>query len=181
MKGQRNLLTLLCLGAALWLTGCEDGLVTGPSSPLPAGEESDAFLDRLSNQTSVDEDDAFRGMLYLVDGKDDAKDFSQRVEILRDNGILPSEWDCVADRKITRGRLAYMIYQTAEFKGGVVLSMTGPNQRYCLRELQYKNVIGPGAVYGYVTGMEFIAIISRANVYKNTGWVPDASGTVPNE
>ena len=172
---------ILCLGGFFCLVGCDEGMVTGTSSVLPANEESDAFLDRLSNEPSVDENDALRGIVYLVEGKDEAKDFGQRVELLRAKGVVPAEWDFDADRKITRGRLAYMIYKAADFKGGVVLTVGGANQRYCLRELQYKNVIGPGAIYGYVTGMEFIAIISRANVYKNSGWVPDASGSLPKE
>lgn len=181
MKGRITLLLLFCVGGFFCLGGCDEGVVASSSSVLPAGEESDAFLDRLSNQPYVNENDAFRGMIYLVDGKDETKDFGQRVELLRAKGIVSDDWNCDADRKITRGRLAYMIYQAAGFKGGVVLSMTGANQRYCLRELQYKNVIGPGAFYGNVTGMEYIAILSRANVFKNSGWVPDASGSLPNE
>ncbi len=164
--------------AALWLatvTGCgtQPGLVVSPEAALPAQENSAQFLDRISTQQVVSQNDAFRGLLLLSDGKDQSETFDQRVALLRQRGVIASRWSCRAEKSITRGKLAYMIYQSCNIPGGVILSLTGPSQRYCLRELQYQGFITEGAVYGQVTGMEFVAVLTRADAFLETGKIPE--------
>jgi len=154
------------------LAGCSSG-ISGADATLAADEGSPGFLDRVSTQDTVCENDAYRGMLLLVDGEDKAKTFQDRVGALVAKGILPKDWDHDANRTITKGRLAYMVCQACKIRGGVVMSLTGPSQRYCLRELQYMKMIAAGTPLASVPGLEYVAVISRADVYGRTGKVPD--------
>jgi hypothetical protein len=161
---------------AIVLGGCDAGRVIGPNNTLEAGEDSAAFLDRVSSQENVSENDALRGILLLLDGEDTAKTFQERIDRLRERNIVDGSWDFSADRPISRGKYAYMIYQASKIPGGVVLSLTGPSQRYCLRELQYRSVMVQGVTYMAVSGLEYISVLSRADTYRRTGKVPGLAG-----
>lgn len=153
--------------------GCERPVViANPQAALPPDEGSPAFLDRVSSQPTVRQNDAFRGILLLT-GQDQARDFRQRVEALADRGLVDRQWTFDADRPLTRGRLAYMVCRACRIRGGVMMHLAGPTQRYCLRELQYLGMMAPGTLMAPVTGMEFIAVLARADAYLRTGKVPD--------
>ncbi len=168
--------SLACLAA---LAGCSKPSlsIASPQAVLPAGENSAKYLDRISSQTRVSQNDAMRGILLLTDGKDECQTFQQRVETLTQRKIVPARWPYQADSPITRGKLAYMLYQACKVSGGVILTLAGPSQRYCLRELQYQGFLSDGAVYGQVTGMEFVAALSRADSFLETGQVPEVLAT----
>ena len=108
----------------------------------------------------------------LLNGEDKAAGFRQRVEALTAKGVLPGDWTYDAQRPITRGRLAYMVCRACDLRGGVILSLTGPSQRYCLRELQYMGMVSGTTVWGQPNGMEFVAILTRADTYRRTGELP---------
>ncbi len=164
------------VGLAL-AAGCssEPGAIGLPQAALSAGEGSPGFLDRISAQTEVSENDAMRGVLLLLDGQDPAGTFGARVAALRKRGIIPAGWDVQADKPLTRGRMAYMIYQACDVPGGVILRVAGPSQWYCLKELQYQGIVAERySVFGRVTGMEFVAVLARGDAYVQTGRVPEA-------
>jgi len=164
----------VCAGAV----GCSPASlrIEGGDAALPAGEGSAAFLDRVASQPTVSENDTLRGLL-LLDGEDKTKTFGQRVEALADRGIIPRRWSYRATRPLTKGRLSYMIYQRCKLRGGVILTLTGPSQRYCLRELQYQGMMSAGSAGAKVTGMELVAVLSRADTYLRTGAVPGIMST----
>lgn len=165
------------------LAGCGAGAgtLTGGEAKLVENENSAAFLDRISSQVNVSENDAMRGILLVLEGKDQAATFDQRVEALRKRKIVAERWDCDAARPLTRGRLAYMVYQACNFPGGIILHLAGPSQRYCLRELQYREMMGEGFLLGAVSGMEYVAVLTRADAYKRTGKIPDITGKIEGE
>jgi len=173
MGNHTAILSGLLTGALVLLAGCQaGGSIAAGESTLPPGEDSAAFFDRLSSQENVSENDAVRGLLYFVDGKDEAESFTQRVESLRGRGLVSDAWSFDADRPLTRGKLAYMIYQACDIPGGVTLLLTGPSQRYCLRELQYQGFVPPGSGWGPVSGIEYVSVLSRAAAYQETGEIP---------
>ncbi len=161
--------------------GCENGEITSSNKSLPKGEDSAGFLDRVSSMPTVSENNAMRGIIMLVDGDDSAESFEQRVQMLQERGITPESWDYASDRGITRGKYAFMIYQAAKFRGGIILSVTGPTRRYCLRELQYKNVMCNGPMLSEIPGTEYVAVLGRADTYIRTGYVPNKSGETKQE
>jgi len=172
----RRTARLVWLVLAIGLAGCEGlvGPATGQGSPatLPAGEDSAAFLDRLSSQDTVSENDAMHGLILLLRGHDDATSFEQRRKRLAQQNIVSDRWAFQADRPITRGKLAYMIFQAIQPPRGVLLTLTGPNQRYCLRELEYRNFMARGFILAPTTGMEFVNVLTRADTYLRTGTYP---------
>jgi len=173
--------TVTALGAAAAfcvLTGCGGGemRVVETGAKLPADEDSAAFIDRVSSQPNVTEDDAARGLLLLLDGKDAAPTFQKRVETLLAREIVDPKWDFSAARPITRGKFAYMIYQATKIPGGVILMLTGPSRRYCLRELQYRKMMVEGSMFSPVTGLEYVSVLTRADEYRRTGKVPPTTG-----
>lgn len=172
----RNTIVLGLTAIVLGLAGCGTNQtlnITGAQAKLVAEENSATFLDRISSVPRVTENDAMRGTLMLLDGQDNFETFEQRVKSLADRNIVARSWNFQADRPITKGRLAYMVYQSCGMQGGIMLSMTGPTQRYCLKELQYKQMMVQGSGLTPVTGMEFIAILTRADTFRQTGEVPN--------
>lgn len=165
--GLASLCLLLSAGCASSEMQVESGELT-----LPAGENSAEFLDRVSAQPTVSQNDAMRGVLFLLDGKDEAESFAQRVSELSARGITAGNWGFSGDKPITRGKLAYMVFQACNMPGGLTLALAGPSQRYCLRELQYQGFLTTGVLYSDVSGMEFVAVITRADAYIETGEVP---------
>lgn len=166
-------IALAALAVAAWLSGCGGGGVAGGDAKLPADEASPGYVDRISSEKLVNENDALRGVLMLLDGRDEAESFQKRIDVLRDRKIVDPSWDHDAGRPVTKGRLAYMIYQACKIPGGLTLQITGPSQRYCLRELQYRGIIGVGNMFSKVSGMEFQAVLARADAYVQTGKIPE--------
>lgn len=156
-------------------SGCasQSPRIASSAAVLPAGESSAAFMDRVSALPTVSENDAMRGILLLIDGKDQAENFQQRIDALSKRGILPKGCSFAAGKAITNGKLAYMVYQACKIRGGATLTLFGPSQWYCLRELQYQRFITHGGVLGVVAGMEFVAVVGRADAYLQTGEVPE--------
>ena len=111
---------LLAFAVAGVVTGCGQSnlKVVSADATLPPEEDSAAFLDRMSSLDAVGENDAMRSILLLLDEKDTAKSFEKRVKLLADRNIVSANWDFAAHRLITRGKFAYMIYQSSKFPGG---------------------------------------------------------------
>jgi hypothetical protein len=177
-KIRLGMLTVMLMLAA----GCQQGppKISQGQALLPGDEDSAGFLDRMSSQRTVTQNDAMRGVLLLIDNdKDDSADFASRVQSLRKRDIVPNNWNFQADKPLTKGQLAYMIYQACHVRGGLTLLLTGPSQRYCLRELQYQRVMSNGTMFDQVTGMEYVGVIQRALSYvENDGQVPENKATL---
>ncbi len=172
-------MALLGLACAAGMVGCSNQTlaVASPTAKLPAGEGSPEYLDRISSQSKVSQDDAMRGMLLLLSGEDDSETFETRVKTLMEKRIVPASWSFAGDKPITRGQLAYMVFQASGMPGGLVLTVFGPSQRYCLRELQYRGFVSAGEMFSEVSGMEFVAVLTRLDTYLETGKVPDILAT----
>ncbi len=178
MKTNPDRLTLptgaILVIVAVAMTGCagQGGSITHPRGVLPPDGGSAAYIDRISSLSAVSENNAFRGILLLLDGKDNCADFSQRIRKLRDRGIASQNWHFSARRPLTKGKLAYMLYHGCKLPGGVTLTLTGASQRYCLLELQHQGFMSSGMPHTHVTGLEFVAAITRADTYLETGDLP---------
>ena len=112
---------LAVTGGMVGCTGVAPHIANGDAA-LPTDEDSAAFLDRVSSEQTVNENDAMRGLLMVKQGKDSATTFAQRVETLVSKKIADSGWDYDAGRAITRGKLAYMVYQACGLPGGLILT-----------------------------------------------------------
>ena len=165
-----TLIWILAIAAAAVAGGCSSRSdITGGQAALPVGNSAE-LLDKLSSQPTVSQAQAVAAMLMLV-GADGPKTFSEGVAELTRQKIADSQWEFRADEAITRGKLAYMFCQACHVQGGVTLTVTGPSERYCLRELQYRGYMSSGLFYTPVTGMEFVAVMTRADELRRTGKV----------
>ncbi|MCD4699488.1 MAG: hypothetical protein K8R91_02825 [Phycisphaerae bacterium] len=169
--------TILLSIAAAALTSCQAGnnapQVLGGDAKL-SKVDSATYLDGISSLLTVSEAEAFEGVLLVLSEPHKAT-FAQAVTALRERKIVPANWGFQADRPVTKGKVAYMTYQACRIKGGLTLQLTGPSQRYCLKELQYRGLMSPGVSYNTVTGMEFLAILGRIDEFRQTGEVAGAS------
>jgi len=166
--------TVALIGSLLMLApvACqvpEAPMIANGQTALPK-EDSAAYLDRISSRPTVTEADALAGIFLMLDEPPKAT-FGEAVKALVGRKIADARWDFQAGREMVRGKVAYMIYQTCKIRGGLTLTLAGPSQRYCLRELQYRGFMTPGPVYNIVTGMEYVAILARADELRQTGKV----------
>jgi len=166
------------IAMATWLlaasmTGCQTppGEIVQGQLKL-AGTDSAAYLDRIAAEPTVSEAQAVRGILLLL-GQEREMTFAQAVKELQQRKILPRRWRFSPERPITKGKTAYMVYQACGVRGGLTLTLIGPTQRYCLKELQYRGVMSSGVPYNTVTGMEFVAVLTRADELRQTGKVSE--------
>lgn len=165
------LVILYVLVAVVLSVGCTgNGTITGGASKI-AAEDEVLFIDRIASMESVSENDAMRGMLLMLDGKDDCADFANRIERLSDRKIVSRDWNFDAAGLLSRGRMAYMVCRACDIRGGVVMMVAGPSTRYCLRELRYRGIVINPSEAGHVTGAEFVAVLMRAKKYIETGRV----------
>lgn len=176
-RGCAYLAALAALMAAAGGCAAPAGQIAGAETKLPADQTQPAFLDRVAEQGTVTENDATAGVLMVL-GEDASGAFSSRIQRLRELKAVDDSWSFDAARPLTKGRLAYMVYQVCRhqapmgMRGGLILELTGPSQRYCLKELQFRGIMSPGLPYTPVAGMEFVAVLNRAEVFRRTGEIP---------
>lgn len=162
--------------AAAMLAGCQAGPVQQGDAPALVTDDSAGYLDGLAARPEVTQDEAFAGLVLLLDGAAAEEPFEARVETLRQRGIVDRTWTFDPARTVTFGQAAYMLYQVFHERGlvgGATLMLLGPTQRYALREMQFQRLMGEGFVYQRITGMEYVAMLTRADAYIRTGRVPE--------
>ena len=174
---------VLLIATAVIVGGCSEPqslTIVDDKNTAIEQEDSAGYLDRTGSlKGCVNENDAMRGILLLLDGEDKCANFTERVNKLADRGIVDKSWAFDAAKPLTRGKMAYMVCQSCDIDGGVIMTIMGPSTRYCLRELRYKGIVVKPYIFGEVTGLEFVAVLSRADNYISTGHPLVLSGEVP--
>ncbi len=154
---------------AVGLGGCAPAGVRGVRAfeDLPAAEgevASDAeFLFELSETKYCSTDDAYRGMLYLIDGTDTSRDFEERTARLVMHGVIKKSWTHNPNTVATKGKVAYMLVRALEIRGGVMYNITNGCPRYALRELIHNGMIKGGRENSKISGAEYVGILGRAD------------------
>ena len=176
----KMILVLPALVTGLTINGCSTygtPVQADKTISLPADVNSADFLDRASEMQVMDIDNAMVGMCLLLEGQDNHKEFQTRLDFLKQRGLVPTGWTLSSAQPLAKGQLAYMVYRACGIKEkGVTLALFGPTRRYCLRELQYQGMMAEGDQSMPVTGMEYVAVMTRADVYKRTGKFPNEVG-----
>jgi len=177
LTSQRYYLVLAGLAITAVLSGCAPAelTVSGQDAKLSGEENSAAFLDRISSLDTITQNDALRGILML-EGAGTVDTFKQRVDLLIEKNILPPTGAYDAQAELSRGQMAKLICSACKIKGSVIMRLTGYTERYCLRELQYREMIVRGSGNTKISGMEFASVLTRAATYKQTQKYPDLVG-----
>ncbi|NIA07825.1 MAG: hypothetical protein GWP14_09385 [Actinobacteria bacterium] len=172
MQKLTKALMLSSMILAVSLASCTPAGVKGVRAfedlPPAQGEVvSDAeFLYELSNKKYCSTDDAYRGILYFVDGADTSSNFQERTARVQMHGLAKADWKHTPQAPITKGKVAYMFARALEFPGGVMYNITDAGSRYALRELIYKDIIRIGSEGQAVSGAEYVGILGRADDYR---------------
>ena len=167
--GRLSLAVVMTMVAATG--GCRSAQVAEPLTAKLSGNEPEtrlAFWHTLADRRVTSNDEAFHALLLLADGNDEAADYDQRVAILKSRQLLAGSFDRPANEAVRRGTLAVVIAQILEIKGGLTMRLAGPAPRYALRELQYMSLFPAGSPHQTVAGSELLALIGRAEDYRQT-------------
>jgi hypothetical protein len=152
------------------MAGCQSAREV---QPLPAslyGGDVDSqmeFWHTLASRKLATNDEAFHGVLLYLDSKDPAESYDQRVNELKSRKLLPANFAGRGDEAVTRGTLAVPIARSLHLKGGLMMSLVGPTQRYATRELQYLGLYPVSSPNQIFSGAEFVGIIGKLDDYQH--------------
>src|SRR5262245_50150351 len=138
-------------------------LATGYS---PADMSSDMrFWHSLPERPAVANDEALHGLIMLDAGEDRMGDYASRVAWAKDKRWVNVDWNEPPERAVQRGGGARAVCQICDSKGGVMMHLLGPTQRYALRELVDLNIMADSSEQQTISGREFLGVITRAQDY----------------
>jgi len=164
-------LTLLSAMALIPIVaGCNTARVSRSVVADMGGDDPDAQMDfwhTLATKTVACNDDAFHAILLDLDGTDPNTTYAQRVAALKSRGLLLKSFNSPANQGVRRGTIAVILYQAGHIPGGVILTLTGPSERYCLKELLYLNLLPPSSDNQTFSGTELVGVIGRFEDYRN--------------
>ena len=124
------------------------------------------FWHTLADAPVTSNDEAFHGLLLYLHDKDDAADYAGRVQLLKNEGLLPNSFNEPADAPASRGTIAVALVRALLIKGGINLHLLPMSERYATRELQFINVYPPSSANQTFSGNEFVGIIGRVEDYQ---------------
>lgn len=158
--------TLLLL---LNTSGCSTIQVADPlTGNLAANDEETQmqFWHTLNDRKVTSNDEAFHGLLLLLDGQDSAPDYLGRIEALQSRGLLSSGFDRPANESINRGTIGIIVMHMLDLRGGVMARLFPYSPRYATRELQYLGMYPKSSPHQTFSGPDFLAIIGRIEDYQ---------------
>jgi hypothetical protein len=153
---------------AAFVGGCVTATVPHPVVADLSSNDDDTqieFWHTLATKPVACNDDAFHAILLDLDGTDPNPDYDHRVAALKSRKLLLSDFDKPAHEAVTRGVVAVALYKAGNIHGGVVLTLFGPSERYCLRELRYINLLPPSSPNQTFSGLELVGVIGRFEDY----------------
>jgi len=157
------------LAAALMTAGgCATARVERPVVADYGADDTDAQLDfwhTLAVKSVTCNDDAFHAILLDLDGTDPSADYAARVASLKARGLLQPSFNSPANEAVRRGVVAIAFCKITGIKGGVMMHLVGPTERYCLRELQYDNLMPPSSPNQTFSGVEMVGVIGKLEDY----------------
>jgi hypothetical protein len=151
--------------------GCQTATVKQPVDVKEKDSASDQdsqmnFWHDLADQRVTCNDDAFHALLLYSDGKDDSKTYDDRVAALKAKGLLSQSFSKPANQAVGRGVLAVAIVKLLGIKGGWVMHVFGPTERYATKELEYDGIYPPSSPQQTFSGAEFVGIMGKVDDYQ---------------
>ena len=166
-KSTTRYVTAGLVGATLLVTGCT---ITAPPPSIEPGTLDDVtFLSYLADRPMVSVDEAYRAVLILADGQDDAQSFAERQDKLVARGVVRTAWGLKPSQAIDKGAVAYMVMRTCQVRGGLNCRAFGSwglgDRRYAFRELMYQELLpgDAGTDYQVISGGEFVGLLHKAD------------------
>lgn len=153
---------LACIAVLAAAGGCERTRIADSAVVrFPAAAQELDFMDALSKQVVVTNDDALHGLITFADGADLCRDYAARVKIAQDKGWVPEGWNPPADESATVGWMAVAGCKVLDIKGGLTMRVFGPTPRYATRELVFMGVLPMRTDNQSLSGAEFLDYLNR--------------------
>lgn len=154
----------LCAVQALLAAGCHVTLPRGATSQPAVEAGSAELLAYAAQQPLVTAETGYRAIYALWKGESFTGDFESLTAALSAGRVVDRRWRLAAEACLDRSRVAYMVCRAIGIRSGVNWTLTGLG-RYAWRELQYRNIAGPGSEHPLIAGGEFVGLIARADDY----------------
>jgi len=136
-------------------------LATGPVVRAQTNE----LIRELSEKPVATVEDGSRMILLLTQGVGATEPVDEVIAKLQGSGLVRDEWLEKPAKHLRKGQLAYMIVQACGIKGGLTMRLTGVSERYALRECIFLNLLERSSTGNYVSGLELLGSIGRAEKY----------------
>ena len=168
-KSTTRCITAAMAGATLLLMGCT--ITAPPPSVEPGSLDDVTFLSHLADRPMVSVAEAYRAILILADGQDDAQSFAEREEKLLARGMVRTAWGLKPSQAIDKGAVAYMVMRTCQIRGGLNCHAFGSwglgDRRYAFRELMYLELLpaDAGSDYQVISGGGLVGLLHKADEY----------------
>ena len=156
LHGLGQLRRCLCTGLLL-LTGIV--LLTGS-----VHGQTD-FLRNLPDKGVATFEDGCRGIATLLKISLPDPSFEKVAQELLDRKIIRKGWTEKPDSALTWGKISYMVCRTLKVRGGLIMTVVGPTERYAYRECIDKELMPAGNKAKFLTGADLMAILYKAEVY----------------
>lgn len=150
--------------------GCASGKagagpwVSLPNEPTTQPSAAELTYSLVNDPAPVTQNRAYHAFIVWAEGKDDCRNFGQRVARLEEQRVLDPHWTHDPLRPLTRGRLASMICRKMNIRGSVALILLGPNERAARRELIFRNIMpAGGGDWDGINGAEFVNVLKKAD------------------
>lgn len=158
------------LAAAALLPACARTMVLDQLKTDYAAGDTDKELEywhSLPGRPVVSNNEGLHGLILFTLDSDKTGSYPRRVQLAKDRGWLPMDFDEPGELSMTRGTLARALAIELEIKGGVMMRVLGPIPRYAIRELIYLRIMAdPSTENQSITGVEFVGVISKAQDYQ---------------
>lgn len=163
------IITLLAVLFAATSTGCRATLshaaaTSQPAPQLPRNGNAE-LMEYIAEMPFVSAEAAYRAVHVLNTGTVFDGDFPALSARLAELKIIDGRWRLNPNDLVNRSEVGYMICRAAGVNTGLNWRLTGLG-RYAWRELNYRGIVrGQIGEYGYVSGGQFLGILSRAEEY----------------
>jgi len=127
--------------------------------------QSNQLIRDLAEKPVATVEEGLRMALLLTQGVGAAEPFEEVAAKLRGSGTIRDKWLEKPGERLRKGQLAYIIVKACGIKGGLTMRLTGVSERYALRECIFLELLERGTSGNYVSGLELLGSIGRAEKY----------------
>jgi hypothetical protein len=170
------------IACALLIAGCTTAHVREPLTKTLAGNQAEAqgeFWYQLARRPIASNDETFHALLLYLDGKDDSKNYTDRVKTLQSRQMLPAGFNGGGDDAADRGTLAVALDKMLKINGGLTMHLFGASPRYALRAAVDRGILPPSSPNQGFTGGEFVGIMQKAEEFQHGNPSDNPVGPMP--
>ena len=124
------------------------------------------FLREMAGKEEITLADGCRAIYCFVGGDENEKNIDTILADLLERKCIKKNYQGKAERKLTRGQFAYMLCRALDIRGGLTMMVIGTTERYALRECIFRELMPDVNQGKYVTGLELLGVLSRAEKYR---------------